>query len=344
MTFSTYRLCLKQTKILPKQTFSLFLLVFHIIYITFAINMYKLREFLTSILGMSYDNVAFDELYCSESNTRLTFLTNQMQETLAGYSYTLVHEGWLELLYNNRMLTLQKGDLMIYSPDVQIKIVNGSRNYRSVCLMVDEQAALEIPSVRNVVHTAYQPIAELGRPVIHLDEQQLAHFWQHMHEIIRYQQSSHRYLRESLRTLFTQFVLDLMDVMEQNIGPGQVSERITEQFVAFMRLLTTHFIEHHDIGFYAERLHITTIHLSRIVRQVTGRTVIDYINNMLLMEASWLLQTTNLSIAAIAESLHFSDQSSFGRFFTRMRGISPKAYRMEIINSTTSLSSEVKFI
>lgn len=100
-------------------------------------------------------------------------------------------------------------------------------------------------------------------------------------------------------------------------------------FIAFMRLLNQHFIEHHDIGFYADRLHITPIHLSRIVRQVTRRTVVDYINQMLLMEASWLLQTTNLSLAAIAERLHFADQSSFGRFFTRMKGVNPKRYRME---------------
>lgn len=121
-----------------------------------------------------------------------------------------------------------------------------------------------------------------------------------------------------------------MDAMAQNFGSGQVSERTTEQFIAFMRLLTKHFVEHHDIGFYAERLHITPIHLSRIVRQVTGRTVVDYINQMLLMEASWLLQTTNLSIAAIAERLHFADQSSFGRFFARIKGIAPKAYRLEL--------------
>ena len=75
--------------------------------------MYKLSDFLTSVLGMPSDDVVSDELYCSESNTRLTFLTNQMQETLSGYSYTLVRDGWLELLYNGRMLTLQKGDLMI---------------------------------------------------------------------------------------------------------------------------------------------------------------------------------------------------------------------------------------
>ena len=50
---------------------------------------------------------------------------------------------------------------------------------------------------------------------------------------------------------------------------------------------------------------------------------------MLLMEAVWLLRSTDLPLAAIAERLHFSDHSSFGRFFTRMRGISPKRYRME---------------
>ena len=54
--------------------------------------MYKLRDFLTSILGMSRDDVVSDELYCTEGNTKRTFLTNQMQETLAGYSYTLVHD------------------------------------------------------------------------------------------------------------------------------------------------------------------------------------------------------------------------------------------------------------
>ena len=150
-----------------------------------------------------------------------------------------------------------------------------------------------------------------------------------MQEIVRYQHSSHRYLHEALRTLFTQFVLDLMDAMAQNIGPGQVSERTTEQFIAFMRLLNQNFIEHHDIAFYADLLHITTIHLSRIVRRVTGRTVVDYINQMLLMEASWLLRSTDLPLADIAERLHFSDQSSFGRFFTRMKGVNPKRYRME---------------
>ena len=152
-----------------------------------------------------------------------------------------------------------------------------------------------------------------------------------MIEIVEYQQSTHLFRDEVLRTLYTLFILDLTDVQEQVVGNHRYSERTTEHFVGFMRLLTMHFIEHHDIGFYASRLCITPTHLSRIVRQVTGRTVVDYINQMLLMEASWLLQTTDLPLATIAERLHFADPSSFGKFFRRMKGLSPKAYREGIV-------------
>ena len=64
-----------------------------------------------------------------------------------------------------------------------------------------------------------------------------------------------------------------------------------------------------------------------MVRQVTGRTVVDYINQMLLMEASFLLQTSRLSITQIADRLHFADTPSFSKFFHRMKGVSPKEFR-----------------
>ena len=85
--------------------------------------------------------------------------------------------------------------------------------------------------------------------------------------------------------------------------------------------------EHHDIPFYASALHITPVYLSRVVRQATGRTVVDYINQMLLMEASFLLQTSGLSITQIADHLHFADTPSFSKFFSRLKGVSPKEYR-----------------
>ena len=83
------------------------------------------------------------------------------------------------------------------------------------------------------------------------------------------------------------------------------------------------------IGFYADSLNISTTYLSRIVRQVTGRTVIDYVNQFLLMEAVFLLRTTAMSIAQISDRLHFSDQAAFSKFFSREQGVSPKEYRRQ---------------
>ena len=291
--------------------------------------MYTLREYLQNVVGLPAEAVPSDELFCTETDLDMTLRTNQMQESLAGYTYTLVKSGWLRLVYNGRELTLRPGDLYIYSPGFQVAILGGSDDYQSFCLMADEQMTLESSVLWRIIRTAYFPIAELGHPIIHFSGQQALHMSKRMMEIIDYLGSDHHYLAESLQTLYTLFLLDLRDKMEQTIDSHQDKERITELFVGFIRLLPRHFTAHHDIAFYANELHVTTTHLSRTVRQITGRTVVGYINQMLLMESIWLLQTTNLSLAAIAERLHFADQSSFGKFFTRMKGVTPKAYRMQ---------------
>ena len=256
-------------------------------------------------------------------------ILHQQNAGFAGCTYTLVKEGWLTLIYNGRQLTLEPGDLYIYSPGFQVTIISGSEDYHAVCLMADEGLTLQMPTIRDIIRTAYLPIAEWGQPVVRVPEAYFDRLWHRMHEVIDYLQSSHRFRTEVLRTLYTLFLLDLTDIQERVVTQHKYSERTAELFIAFMRLLPQHFVRHHDIAFYASELCITTTHLSRVVRQITGRTVVDYINQMLLMEASFLLQTTDLPLADITERLHFADPSSFSKFFLRMKGVTPKRYRRE---------------
>ena len=291
--------------------------------------MYALRQFFISVLGVKADEIISDEIICTEADIETTFKTNRMQDTLAAYTYMLVEQGTLTLNYNGRILTLRRGDIYIYSPGFQITIVSGSPDYHARCLMADEKMTLTTPTIRNIIRAAYLPIVEWGEPVVHLPEPGFDRLRKRMVEVVEYQKSPHRFRDEVLRTLYTLFLLDLSDVQERAVVNHRYQERTTELFVGFIRLLSIHFIDHHDVGFYASELCITPTHLSRIVRQVTGRTVVDYVNQMLLMEASWLLLTTNLPLSVIAERLHFANQSSFGKFFRRMKGVSPKAYRSQ---------------
>ena len=98
-------------------------------------------------------------------------------------------------------------------------------------------------------------------------------------------------------------------------------------FTDFLRLLPQNYMQHRDLVFYADQLNITTTYLSRVVRQISGRTVADFIQQALLSEAARLLRTTRESISQIAAHLRFSDQAAFTKFFIRMKGMSPKQFR-----------------
>jgi AraC-like DNA-binding protein len=173
------------------------------------------------------------------------------------------------------------------------------------------------------------PIVQLHEPKQTLPADAAQHLITKMREIIGYLHSDHIYKDEVLRMLYSIFLLDLENAQQRAIVHRQTPQRVEEIFIGFTRLLPRHFAEHHDIPFYADQLHISPVYLSRVVRQVTGRTVVDYINQMLLMEASFLLQTSPMSITQIADQLHFADTPSFSKFFLRMKGVNPRRYRME---------------
>lgn len=289
--------------------------------------MYTLKEWWNLAIGSEPYDGWDGKVLCTESNIAMTLKTNVTQGFVACYSFTLVTSGWLRMRYNDSELKIHKGDLYIYSPGLAVTILDGSADYRSICLLVDEFTTLESPAVRDMVSLAFLPLVQLSRPTVKLQPGQADVFERRMREMIAYQQSSNVYKDKLLRMLYAVFLVDLQNVMESSITHRQVPPRVEEIFIGFNRLLPEHFIEHRDIGFYANRLCITNDYLSRIVKRVSGRTVGDFINQMLMMEACYLLRTSSLSIAEISHRLLFSEPAAFTRFFIRMKSMTPKEFR-----------------
>ncbi len=254
--------------------------------------------------------------------------TNALPGTVAAYGYTIVLQGWMTMLYNGREVRCTKDDIIIYTPGITISILAISNDYRGICLVADKDFVFESPTMRDAIRAAYLPTVELSEPRLPLAEDDIQHLMQLMDIIRRYLLApDHPFRSESLRTTYGLFLLELTAIQERAIRDRRYPKRIEELFFDFLRLVPIHFAEHHDVSFYASRLCITPRYLAQIVRDVSGRTVVDYINQMLLMEASYLLQQTSLPIVEIAYRLHFSETASFTRFFTRMKGMSPREYR-----------------
>ena len=273
------------------------------------------------------DNVPDDGIVYAEVNQERAMNTNRLNGRLPFYAFTVIIDGQAVINYNGKNITLNPGDLYTYTPGFSITVENATDNYLALSLLAEEDVVFDSPVIRNVIRAAYFPIVELHVPKLSLSEDNARRLCHRMSEFADYQHSSHIFKTDMLRLLYSAFLLDLLDIQQCSINPHHFSERAEELFLEFIRLLPNNFVEHRDIGFYAGKLCVTNIYLSRIVRQITGRTVLDYINQMLLMEALWQLQHTTKTIVQIAEALHFADHSSFCRFFKRLKGISPKEYR-----------------
>lgn len=102
------------------------------------------------------------------------------------------------------------------------------------------------------------------------------------------------------------------------------SEMIAHDFSKFVM---QYYAKERNVAFYAALLGITQAHLSTTVRQVTGKTCLEIISSMVIMDAKAQLKTTNASIQSIAYSLNFTNMSFFGKYFKRYVGIGPLEYR-----------------
>jgi AraC family transcriptional regulator len=66
------------------------------------------------------------------------------------------------------------------------------------------------------------------------------------------------------------------------------------------------------------------------MKQVTGLSLIAYLNQFRVSKAQALLETTDKSIAEIGQEVGFCDQSYFGSVFRRLLNTTPREYRLRL--------------
>ena len=66
------------------------------------------------------------------------------------------------------------------------------------------------------------------------------------------------------------------------------------------------------------------------MEDVTGKTCRELIDEMAIKEAKLLLNYLEHSVANVAESLHFSDQFIYSKYFKKRTGLTPTAFRSNI--------------
>ena len=135
---------------------------------------------------------------------------------------------------------------------------------------------------------------------------------------------------EALRLMTKAFFLMLGWFIHNNGSDNGSAGRASDVITAFMNLVKDGYHEHRDVEYYAERLNISPRYMSTLVRQASGKSALRWIEEYVVLDAKAQLASTSNTVQQIGWSLNFPTQSDFGRYFKRVTGLSPSAYRRSV--------------
>lgn len=240
--------------------------------------------------------------------------------------FLLCKQGSIQLLLDDSTFNINAGDLYIYPPFSQTFIKEVSDDFSGVVGIADFDFVL---STITQVSNTQQHIYIRTRPCVTLTQHQLQNI-EELVSIIKHRLAeSYRPLRiQILSALVKTICFEILDAYFDglSISPLQQNNR-DKIFQRFLQDCFMHFKKHRDVKFYAELQHLTPRYFSTVIREVSGKTPIEWINLSLVTEAKKLLATPELNIKEIALQLNFEDQSLFGRYFKRITGLSPSSFR-----------------
>ncbi|GAB3948847.1 response regulator transcription factor [Spirosoma harenae] len=123
-------------------------------------------------------------------------------------------------------------------------------------------------------------------------------------------------------------------VEASTVSQSNAAERITTIFRVLLERqfpidLSNQVIQISTPSGFAQQLNIHVNHLNKALKEQTGQTTIQLINDRILQEAKVLIKTTDWTINEIAWSLGFEEANHFSAFFKKRVGFTPKAFSVD---------------
>lgn len=142
---------------------------------------------------------------------------------------------------------------------------------------------------------------------------------------------SHAYGKELLGTSFAVFLFEMAEIAIHRVKSVNLKFGRKEELIRkFNKLAIQHHLTERNLSFYGEQLFVTSKYLSETVKEITGRTAGQFIDELNIQEAKRLLESTDLSVSEIAFQLQFSSPAFFSKFFKRFCHLSPRDYRLSL--------------
>ena len=239
-------------------------------------------------------------------------------------------EGETSLTSNLQEFRLKKDSLFIFSPKHILQVQSNNRfKAHLIVIAPDFLKRINIDTKRMMplfLQFGSLPCMELT----HAESQSLRSFISMVEQELKGSETD--FSSEIIGGLIAATIYKVGDVLYNYLSEhpevdSPIHNRAEEYFRQFTELLGEHYKHERSVGFYARQLCITPKYLTTLIKRISGKSVSEWIDNYVILEAKTLLKYSNMSVQEIAYYLNFPNQSFFGSYFKRNAGMSPSQYK-----------------
>jgi len=179
-----------------------------------------------------------------------------------------------------------------------------------------------------------ESISLLDNPCFVMNEDERAIFLKYLDLAFSITDQSNPNIKHSLRGIISSCLYYAGAVWQEKIRNAKKSDtgsnlslRSKLLLEQFLKLVAQYHDQERGMAFYADKMCLTPKYLSKLIRNVSGKSGPEWIDSFVILEAKNLLKYSDIPIKEIVYKLHFPNSSVFYKFFKSHTGMTPSEYR-----------------
>lgn len=247
----------------------------------------------------------------------------------AGYlCHAYCYEGHCTFARHGKQFRLEAGDCLIVPRRGDlVRDVNESEDFRvSVIYVTQEFIEVSTPQSN---YGMKGHLALFENPIMRLTPEMQERCAANFENICqRLAQPQHHFYREVLISAIQTMILDFYDFHAELYGFDRISTQHYQLMNQFIELLENgDYRQYRDIGYYADKLCVTSKYLSEVSKKASGLPANYWITRYTSLDISRCLRDRSLSFTDIADMFGFSSPGHFSRYVQNNLGAKPSDFR-----------------
>ncbi len=219
---------------------------------------------------------------------------------------------------NDERIEFQKGDILIYNPNVEhYEESSLSEPTEFMFFALDKFEITELPQ-NHLLPSEYSVIYHSGDSYSTLYD-----LFKKMIKEFENKDDFYVEIAQNISRTILMYIFRAINYADQSFNPNRSNGALDKA----IRYINENYKSSISLEDIADACYINKYYLSHLFTKFKGMSIGKYVLSLKIDEAKRLLETSNLSINAIAERTGFNDPNYFSRTFKKESGMSPLQYR-----------------